>query len=59
MLQSVLRVKGVHQLNKNDQKSIQGGFNNTNCEIAISINGTLCLCRGWEPQNGICVNTNQ
>lgn len=56
MLKNILNVNGVQQLGKNEQKTIHGGTNNFSCAQAISFDGTLCLCSGWIPQNGVCVN---
>ncbi|MCK8522686.1 hypothetical protein M0D21_13965 [Aquimarina sp. D1M17] len=57
MLKNVLNLKGTQKLDKNRQQSINGGSGN-GCAQAISIDGTLCLCLGWFPRNGICVNGN-
>ena len=41
-------------LTNEKQKKINGGL--SSCSIAISIDGTLCLCLGWVPDgNGFCV----
>ncbi|WP_459210104.1 hypothetical protein [Aquimarina rhabdastrellae] len=55
MLQNLLSSEGITSLNKKEQKQINGGFNNPACANAISLDGTLCLCRDWRPQNGVCV----
>lgn len=59
MLNKILKVSGVQNLSKNQQTSIKGGNRNLGCAEAISVDGTLCLCLGWQPQNGVCVNGNQ
>ncbi|AXT58472.1 hypothetical protein J8L88_22640 [Aquimarina sp. MMG015] len=59
MLKNILKENGVQEIKKNQQKSINGGNGNPACAQAISIDGTLCLCLGWYPQNGVCVNGNQ
>ncbi len=57
MLTRILEVQGVQKLSKRQQTSIQAG-SSPGCAEAISIDGTLCLCLGWVPQGGVCVNTN-
>ncbi|WP_164914187.1 hypothetical protein [Aquimarina sediminis] len=57
MLKKILETSGVQKLHKNQQRSIKAG-SNLGCAQAISSDGTLCLCLGWIPQGGICVNTN-
>jgi len=59
MLQNILKENGVTEINKNQQKSINGGFGSLGCADGISLDGTLCICRGWYPLNGVCVNGNQ
>jgi len=59
MLQNILKENGVKEIQKNQQKSINGGFRNLGCAEGISLNGKLCICLGWYPQNGVCVNGNQ
>ena len=50
----ILKLKGAQKINKAEQKLIIGG-NNPLCEIAISLDGTLCLCLGWYPNGtGTC-----
>lgn len=49
-------------LNKTEQRDINGGFGRPDsevCKIAISIDGTLCLCFGWQPDGtGFCAPTD-
>jgi len=59
MLKNILKTEGVKEMNKNQQRSISGGNLSSGCAQGISIDGTQCICLGWYPQNGICVNGNQ
>ena len=50
-MKNLRNIKGIEELNKAQQRTINGG----GCEDFISADGTLCGCIGWVPQGNKCV----